>query len=120
MARKILVLGSPGTGKSTAAENLDSKSTFIICSDRKALPFRGWKSKYQTIKKENGKLDLQQTNYFETSDPVMILGLMNAISEHRPDIKVILIDTLTAVMENEYMSRIKEKGLIFLALVKPI
>lgn len=110
MARKILVLGPPGTGKSTAAENLDSKSTFIICSDRKALPFKGWKSKYQTIKKENGKLDLQQSNYFETSDPITILNLMQAISDHRPDIKVIIVDTLTAVMENEYMARIKEKG----------
>jgi len=109
-ASKILVLGDPGTGKSLAIETLDPKTTFIICSDRKALPFKGWKNKYKTIKKENGKLDLQESNYFETSSPQMILSLMRAISDNRSDIKVIILDTITAVMENEYMARIKEKG----------
>ena len=109
-ASKILVLGDPGTGKTTAAENLDPKTTFIICSDRKALPFKGWKKNYKTVKKENGKLDLQASNYFETSSPQVIINLMKAISESRPDIKVIILDTITAVMENEYMARIKEKG----------
>ena len=43
MANKLLVLGEPGTGKSSSLEYLDPKSTFVICSDEKALPFKGWK-----------------------------------------------------------------------------
>jgi hypothetical protein len=110
MALKILVLGDPGTGKSTAAESLDPKTTFYISSDCKGLPFKGWRNNYQTIKKENGKIDLQNTNFYETDNPQVILSLMKAISDSRPDIKVIILDTITAIMENEYMPRIKEKG----------
>jgi len=109
-ANKILVLGDPGTGKSTAIESLDPKSTFIICSDRKPLPFKDWRTKYKTILKENGKLDLTASNYYSTDSPSIILNLMKAVSENKPETKVLILDTLTAVMENEYMSRIKEKG----------
>lgn len=107
---KILVLGPPGSGKSTSAENLDPKTTFYICADRKSLPYKGWRNNYKTIKKETGKLDLSQTNYYETDNTQTILTLMKAISDTRPDIKVIVLDTITAVMEAEYMARIKEKG----------
>jgi len=110
MARKILVIGSPGTGKSTSIENLDPKTTFVICADRKGLPLKGWKNNYKTIKKENGKLDLENTNYYETADTSVIISLLKAISSSKPETKVIVIDTITAVMENEYISRIKEKG----------
>jgi adenylate kinase family enzyme len=109
-ANKVLILGSSGTGKSTAAENLDPKSTFIICADRKSLPFKYWKNNYKTVLKDNGKLDLSASNYYVTDNPNVIISLMNAISENKPETKVIILDTITAVMENEYMSRIKEKG----------
>ena len=39
-ARKVLVLGNPGTGKSTAISTLDPSSTFIINCDEKDLPIR--------------------------------------------------------------------------------
>lgn len=107
---KILVLGPPGSGKTSSAESLNSATTFYICADRKSLPYKGWRNKYKTIKKENGKLDLSQTNYYETDNTQTIISLMKAISESRPDIKVIVLDTITAVMESEYMPRIKEKG----------
>jgi hypothetical protein len=110
MVNKLLVLGDAGTGKTTAAESLDPKSTFIICSDNKGLPFKGWKKNYKTVTKENGKLDLLKTNYYETSDPGTIITLVKAIADKRPDIKVIMIDTLTAIMEDEYMSKAKEAG----------
>ena len=107
---KILILGDPGSGKTTSAETLDPKTTFYICSDRKSLPYKGWRNKYKTIKKENGKLDLSQTNYYETDNTQTIITLMKAVSDTRPDIKTIILDTITAVMEAEYMPRIKEKG----------
>lgn len=103
-------MGEPGTGKSTAAESLDPKSTFYICADRKALPFKGWKSKYRTITKENGKLDLQKSNYYETDSAPTIVTLLKAVSDTRPDIKVIIIDTITNVMVKSYMPRAQEKG----------
>lgn len=96
--------------KTTAAESLDPKSTFIICSDNKGLPFKGWKKHYKTITKDSGKLDLQLSNYYETSKPDVIISLVKAIAEHRKDINVIIVDTLTAIMEDEYMSKAKEAG----------
>lgn len=110
MVNKILVLGEPGTGKTSAAESLDPKTTFIICSDKKSLPFRGWKNNYKTVYKDNGKLDLLNTNYYETNNPTTIINLMKAISEQRTDIKVILIDTLTNIMVSSFMDKAKEKG----------
>ena len=41
MGNMILVIGDPGTGKSTAIEGLDPKSTVIIKPNNKQLPFRG-------------------------------------------------------------------------------
>lgn len=110
MANKVLILGEPGTGKTSAAETLDPKSTFIICSDKKSLPFRGWKNNYKTVLKDNGKLDILQTNYYETNNPTTIISLMKAISEQRPDIKVIILDTLTNIMVSIFMDKAKEKG----------
>lgn len=109
MAHKILSLGDPGSGKTTAAESLDPKKTFIICSDKKGLPFRNWKNNYKTILIE-GKLDIEKSNYYETSSPSIISKLIKLIAEKRPDIEVIMVDTITAVMENEYMLKAKEKG----------
>lgn len=110
MCRKILVLGPSGTGKSTAIENLNPEQTFIILPDSKGLPFKGWKNLYKTVYLDNGKLDLQKSNLYETKDPVSILALLKAISEQRQDIKNIIIDTITLVMDHSYMTRAKEKG----------
>jgi hypothetical protein len=116
MAYKILSLGDPGSGKTTAAESLDPKTTFIICCDKKGLPFKNWKINYKTVLKDNGKLDLTASNYYETSNPSILRNLIKAISEQHTVIKTIIIDTMTAMMENEYMSKAKEKGLIYQAL----
>ena len=52
MAQGILVIAESGSGKSTSIENLDPKETFIINISGKALPFKGWKSKYSIWSKE--------------------------------------------------------------------
>ena len=44
-----LIIGQPGSGKSTSIENLDPKETFIISVLNKPLPFRGYKNKYKNI-----------------------------------------------------------------------
>ena len=105
-----MILGDSGTGKTTSLETLDPKETFIICSDEKSLPFKGWKKRYQTTFSNTGKLDLQNTNLFNTTDVKTIKVLLEKISSDMPHIKIIIIDTITNLMIAEYMRRIKEKG----------
>lgn len=110
MATKILVLGDPGTGKTTAAETLNPAEVFFICSDKKGLPFKGWKNQYKTIYDSTNKVDLSKSNYYSTSSPTDIKYLLNTINDSKPEIKVIIIDTITAIMEDSYMAKAKEPG----------
>lgn len=110
-ANKVLILGDSGTGKTTSVSTLDPKSTFIICPDEKELPFKGWKKNYKTSFSENGKLDLQNTNFYQTTDVNVVKLLLQKISDEMSHIKVVLLDTITNLMISEYMGRIKEKGL---------
>jgi hypothetical protein len=110
MATPILILGEPGTGKTVSTRNLKPEETFFIVSDRKPLTLPGSKSNYKTILKDNGKLDLQKSNYYETADPAIVKALLQQISDNRPDIKNIILDTITSMMTSEYMGRLKEKG----------
>jgi len=61
MAQSILVIAESGSGKSTSIEGLDSKETFIINVANKPLPFKGWKSKYTPVSKENPNGNLSNT-----------------------------------------------------------
>ena len=110
MANKILIMGHPGTGKTSSLRNLDPVSTFIICPDEKALPFKGWKNNYKTVLGENGKIDLAKTNFYRTTSPQVVKTLLKAISETKLETKVIVIDTITATMISELMKRMGEKG----------
>jgi len=111
MANKVLILGEPGTGKSSSLETLNPSSTFIICPDEKSLPFQGWKKKYQTIIKEDTKkIDLQKTNFYETTSPKTVLALLQTISDQMPHIKVAVIDTFTSMQIAEFMDKVNERG----------
>lgn len=110
MANKVLILGHPGSGKTSSARYLDPKSTFIICPDEKALPFKGWKNNYKTVYDDKGKLDLANTNLFHTTNPAFVKQLLKAISETKLETKVVLIDTITSLMISEVMKRMGEKG----------
>jgi adenylate kinase family enzyme len=110
MANKVLILGHPGSGKTSSARDLDPKSTFIICPDEKALPFKGWRNNYKTIYDEKGKIDLANTNLYQTTSPQIVKQLLRAISDNKPETKVILIDTITSLMISEVMKRMGEKG----------
>ena len=112
MANKILILGEPGTGKTTAARNLNPTEVFFIVPDEKSLPFKGWKNSYKTVYRPDGKIDISKSNLYRGTNPQTIMILLKAISDSRPDIKIVIIDTITMMMNVEYMSKAKEKGLI--------
>jgi hypothetical protein len=105
MAEGILIIGSSGSGKSTSFRNLDPKKTFIIQPDSKPLPFKGWKENYHHFSNDN-----LTGNYLESAEPQMILKVMDYISEKRPEIEVLIIDTLTHIMTTKFMADAKKIG----------
>ena len=100
----ILNYGQSGFGKSRAILNLDPKETFVICSDEKDLPWRGWADDYKSFTTPEGKYDVMRSNYYEGNDPRKIAKLQKDIIEKRPDIKVVIYDTLTHMMIYRYMT----------------
>jgi len=100
MATTIGIVGKSGSGKSTSGKALNPEETYWINCDKKSLPFKGWKSAYNAEKK----------NYYKGSDLAMISKILAGISDKRPEIKVIIIDTVNAIMLDDEMSKIKQKG----------
>ena len=105
MSEKILILGETGCGKTRSLKNLDPKSTFLINTIGKPLPFKGWKASYQAIT-ENGT----KGNMVKTHNSEQIVKTMKFVSEKRPEIKTIVVDDTQYVMSYEFMERAKEKG----------
>jgi hypothetical protein len=100
----ILVYGPSGFGKSRGIKNLDPKTTFVISSDEKELPWRGWASDYWSYTTPEGKFDMMRSNYYEGNDPRKIVKLQKDIIEKRPDIKTVVYDTLTHMMVYRFMT----------------
>ena len=109
MADKVLILAESGSGKSYASRNLNPAETFIINCDEKRLPFKGSLSLFKTVYKD-GKIDLSNSNYYETIDPEKCKHVVTYIGEKMPHIKVIIVDTLSGMMVGDFMSRAKNKG----------
>lgn len=105
MAQEVLIVGASGTGKSTSIENLNPESTFIVNVARKALPFKGWKTKYPSFNKDN-----PDGRFYSSDVPQEILKCLNYINENRTEIKTIVIDDYQYTMANEYMRRANETG----------
>lgn len=100
MSNLIVILGESGTGKSTSIRNLNPKETFIINVLSKPLPFRGYKKNYSSDKK----------NYLESDKTGEIIAYLSAINERLPEIKTVIIDDYSFLMNNEYMRRARERG----------
>lgn len=100
MSNVVIILGESGTGKSTSLRNLNPDETFIINVLNKPLPFRGYKKLYNADKK----------NLVETDNYRLIIKYLEAINERRPEIKSIIIDDFSFLMNNEFMHRCREKG----------
>ena len=100
MSKSILIMGESGSGKTTSMRNLNPQETFYIDCDKKGLSWKGWKDQYNAEKK----------NYIATSDVQTIMSLLSKISNEQPQIKVVVIDTLNAIMIDDEFNRMKEKG----------
>ena len=100
MAIAVQVLGPEGTGKTRSMKTLDPSKTVYINADKKSLPFRGWRKVYN---KEN-------QNYIVTSDTSKIMNYIQLISNKRPEVDVILIDTVNSIMSDKEMRERKKNG----------
>lgn len=66
MSKTILIMGESGSGKTTSMRKLNPETTFYFDCDKKGLNWKGWRSVYNTEKK----------NYATTSSPeIMLAGL---------------------------------------------
>lgn len=93
-------MGESGSGKTTSMRNLKPEETFYIDCDKKGLSWKGWKEQYS----------VENKNYMQTSDTQTIMALLKKINDEQPQIKVIVIDTLNAIMIDDEFNRMKEKG----------
>lgn len=100
MSKVICVAGESGSGKTTSLRNLDPKTTYIFDADKKGLSWKGWKKQYNADNK----------NYYCCDDPEKIYTYLIGVAQNRPDIKVIVIDTIGSIMVADEMRRMKEKG----------
>ena len=100
MSKSILIMGESGSGKTTSMRNLDPAETFYFDCDKKGLSWKGWKEQYNEKNK----------NYIATSDVQTIMSLLNKISNEQTQIKVVVLDTLNAIMIDDEFARMREKG----------
>jgi hypothetical protein len=100
MSTVIAVMGESGGGKTTAARNLDPKKTYYIDADRKGLSWQSWKKQYS----------VENKNYASTSNAALIEKIIRGVSDTRPEINTLIVDTVNGVMIDDEMSRMKEKG----------
>ena len=109
MANKVLITGESGSGKTYALRTLDPKTSFIICPDEKNPPFKGWRNNYIMANKE-GVFHPGTCNYYKTTKWEDIRSVMKFVSEKRPEIKTIALDTITYAMIGEFMDKAETKG----------
>jgi len=100
MAKMILIMGEPGTGKTSSLRNIPVKEHYYIDCDKKGLNYKGWRKDYSEENK----------NYFKTDDADTVVKALKLISEKKPEIHYITIDTINSIMIADEMKRYKEKG----------
>lgn len=98
--RIIGIVGKSGSGKSTAIETLDPKSTYIINVLGKALPFKGSDKLYNAENK----------NIADIESYDQIISVIKKISADRPEIKTIVLEDVGYVMFIEEFKRASETG----------
>lgn len=107
-AETIAIVGETGSGKTTSLRNLNPKETFIVSVTGKPLSFRGWKSKYKALhKNQDGKWE---GNYYTSSNTDSIIKILTIVNKLMPHIKQVIVDDMQYIMSYEFMDRAGEKG----------
>ncbi|MBC8558870.1 AAA family ATPase [Fumia xinanensis] len=99
MSRMICVMGESGSGKTTSMRTLNPDSTYYIDCDKKGLAWKGWRSQYNSEKK----------NFFSGRDLPKISQILLGVSEKRTDISTIVIDTLNTCMVDKEIKAMNDK-----------
>ena len=100
MAKMLLVMGEPASGKTVSLRNIPKEELYYIDCDKKGLKYKGWKEDFNKEKK----------NYLKSNDGELIAKYMLGINEQRKDIKYIAIDTINSIMIADEMRRSKDKN----------
>ena len=101
MASKLIgIVGPTGSGKSTSIKHLDPKTTYIINTARKELPFKSADKLYNTENK----------NYKEVDEITEIHRLLCTISEKALHIKNIIIEDSNYMMAFRMADKASEGG----------
>lgn len=100
MSTVICIAGESGSGKTSSLRKLSPDTTYIIDADKKGLSWRGWKRQYNTERK----------NYYVCDEPRKVGAAMLGVSKTRPEVKVLVVDTIGSIMVADEMRRSKEKG----------
>lgn len=101
-----MIVAEPGSGKTTSIRGLNPETTFVIVVYYKGgTMFPGWKKNYKEWDPKT-----RAGNFYITSDPRLILKLMQIISDEMPHINTIVIDDFQFVSAFEFMNRAEEAG----------
>ncbi len=106
MIPPILIIGKPGSGKSSSLRNLDPKSTFLINVIGKSLPFKSYKTNYKPLSGWNDK----EGNRYASDKIENILKCIEVVNKNRPEIKTLVIDDWQYILSHEFMRRAKERS----------
>jgi len=107
----IAIVGPSGKGKTTGAfpnvdigiKGLNPKETVFMNISGKELPARGWTKMYAGDPKTGG-------NYLHRPNGKLVTETINYVSEHRPDIKNVVVDDAQYLAAFEFARRTAEKG----------
>ena len=103
MAYVLCVMGESGSGKTTSLETLDPKTTFIINSDKKALPFK------RSVREQ---YSVDNHNYYATDMQTVVLSILRKVDtqDNMKHIKTVVVDTINGIMVADEARRRKEKN----------
>lgn len=107
MSNLICLAGQSNTGKSTSLRTLDPKSTFIISCTNKQLQIPGFRKKYTKVEIKDKKL---VGNWYVSNNYAQIGKVLSAVSNTRPEIKVVVLDDINYLLSNETFENALDKG----------